>query len=531
MLAAISSATLLGVQGHPVTVEVHVGQGLPGFRSSACPTRSCRESRDRVRAAVLSQRAHLAEEARSPSTSRRRASARSGAGLDLAIAIGVLVADQQLPAEAVAGDRLRRRARARRLAAAGAGRRADGRRARRRRPPSCPCRPRREAAGRRARRRVRVGVHAARGRRRCSAGRRRGRADPPTDVGRRADRRPTSPTCAASPWPGGRSRSPPPAATTCCSSARPARGKTMLAQRLPGLLPPLDASDCARGHDGALGGRRAPAARRAGQSPAVPGARTTPARSSRSSAAARTRCGPARSARHGGVLFLDELGEFARRCSTACASRSRRASSGSPGPRPRRAAGPVPARRGHQPVPVRRRAPGSCQCDDGARLRYLRRLSGPLLDRFDLRVAVQRPRVDELLAVGGGEPTAVVARAGGARLATLALERAGRLNATLQVRCSTSSRRSTGGGPTRCCASEIERERLTGRGYHRIRRVARTIADLAGRPVDEIDVEHVEVALSAAAPRLPRRRVGGTGGVSRGPARSRLRGRAGRAST
>lgn len=50
--------------------------------------------------------------------------------------------------------------------------------------------------------------------------------------------------------------------------------------------------------------------------------------------------------------------------------------------------------------------------------------------------------------------------------------------------------------------TEIERDRLTGRGYHRIRRVARTIADLAGAdgggpgvPV-HVDVEHVEVALS-----------------------------------
>ena len=47
---------------------------------------------------------------------------------------------------------------------------------------------------------------------------------------------------------------------------------------------------------------------------------------------------------------------------------------------------------------------------------------------------------------------------------------------------------------------EIERDRLTGRGYHRIRRVARTIADLGGAETgcapDIVDVEHVEVALS-----------------------------------
>ena len=50
------------------------------------------------------------------------------------------------------------------------------------------------------------------------------------------------------------------------------------------------------------------------------------------------------------------------------------------------------------------------------------------------------------------------------------------------------------------CKAEIERDRLTGRGYHRIRRVARTIADLdgaaSGSTSDLVDVEHVEVALS-----------------------------------
>src|SRR4029078_2865210 len=50
--------------------------------------------------------------------------------------------------------------------------------------------------------------------------------------------------------------------------------------------------------------------------------------------------------------------------------------------------------------------PGSCQCDGAPRLRYLRRLSGPLLDRFDLRVGVAKPGVDDLLQSGGGECTA-----------------------------------------------------------------------------------------------------------------------------
>ncbi|MEO8162576.1 MAG: magnesium chelatase domain-containing protein, partial [Ilumatobacteraceae bacterium] len=48
------SATLLGVQGRPLDVEVHVGVGLPGFTIVGQPDEACRESRDRVRAALLS---------------------------------------------------------------------------------------------------------------------------------------------------------------------------------------------------------------------------------------------------------------------------------------------------------------------------------------------------------------------------------------------------------------------------------------------------------------------------------------------
>lgn len=47
MLAAISSATLLGVRGHPVSVEVHVANGLPAFNVVGLPDTSCRETRHR----------------------------------------------------------------------------------------------------------------------------------------------------------------------------------------------------------------------------------------------------------------------------------------------------------------------------------------------------------------------------------------------------------------------------------------------------------------------------------------------------
>ena len=102
MLAAVRSATLLGVEGRPVTVEVHISTGLPGFQIVGLPDEACRESRDRVRAAVMSSglawplsriTVNLA-----PSNQRK-----GGSGLDVAIAVGLLIANGEIPAEAVAG--------------------------------------------------------------------------------------------------------------------------------------------------------------------------------------------------------------------------------------------------------------------------------------------------------------------------------------------------------------------------------------------------------------------------------------------
>ncbi|HET9443758.1 MAG TPA: magnesium chelatase domain-containing protein, partial [Acidimicrobiales bacterium] len=102
MIASIPSATLLGVDGQPVTVEVHVSMGLPGFTVVGLPDASCREARDRVRAALLSSRLPWPQRRMTvnlaPSGVRK-----AGAGLDLAMAVGVLVAAGELPAERVEG--------------------------------------------------------------------------------------------------------------------------------------------------------------------------------------------------------------------------------------------------------------------------------------------------------------------------------------------------------------------------------------------------------------------------------------------
>ncbi|HAP75891.1 MAG TPA: hypothetical protein DCR14_07385 [Acidimicrobiaceae bacterium] len=196
---------------------------------------------------------------------------------------------------------------------------------------------------------------------------------------------------------------------------------------------------------------------------------------------------------HGGVLFLDELGEFAptvldglRQPLEEGVIRLARA----------RASAALPARflliAATNPCPCGGGPPGSCDCDEGARLRYLRRLSGPLLDRFDLRVGVERPAVDDLLAAGGGEPTAVVAqRVAAAR--SRSLERIGMTTANIPA-ARLDELAPIDDAARVMLRNHLERDVLTGRGYHRVRRVARTLADLwgAGELVGE---EHVVMAM------------------------------------
>lgn len=194
-------------------------------------------------------------------------------------------------------------------------------------------------------------------------------------------------------------------------------------------------------------------------------------------------------------MFLDELGEFAPSVLDAMRQpleegvvRVARA----------RASAALPARfllvAATNPCPCGGGAPGACECDDGARSRYVRRLSGPLLDRFDMRVGVQRTEVDDLLAHGGGEGTAqVAARVASAR--TMARRRnGGVLNAALSG-AALDEVASLDAGAQRLLRTELEAGRLTGRGYHRVRRVARTLADLDGEAAAMVHEPHVALAL------------------------------------
>jgi magnesium chelatase family protein len=102
VLAIVPSAVLHGVDGQPVRVEVHVSNGLPGFTVVGLPDTACRESRDRVRAALLSS--SLPWPMRRTTVNLAPSGVRKqGAGLDLAIAVGLLAAMGEVPPEGVAG--------------------------------------------------------------------------------------------------------------------------------------------------------------------------------------------------------------------------------------------------------------------------------------------------------------------------------------------------------------------------------------------------------------------------------------------
>ena len=122
----------------------------------------------------------------------------------------------------------------------------------------------------------------------------------------------------------------------------------------------------------------------------------------------------------------------------------------------------------------------------------MRRFSGPLLDRFDLRVAVSRPNTTDLISPVAGEPTSVVA-ARVAKARSLAFSRFGGTNSAL-TRQQLDSAAPLTKKAEQLLRKELEAGHLTGRGYHRVRRVARTIADLAGAP-QMIDETHLHLAL------------------------------------
>jgi magnesium chelatase family protein len=139
--------------------------------------------------------------------------------------------------------------------------------------------------------------------------------------------------------------------------------------------------------------------------------------------------------------------------------------------------------------------PGECRCSENARTRYRRRLSGPILDRFDLRVTVHRPDPTALLATTGGEATEAVAERV-ARARDLAADRGFAVNAAIPAR-RLDEVAPLDGGAARMLETALRQGRLTARGLARVRRVARTVADLDGAdPAAPLGAESIALAMA-----------------------------------
>ncbi|MEW6542440.1 MAG: magnesium chelatase domain-containing protein [Nitrospirota bacterium] len=105
MLAKVMSAALVGLDAHPIEVEVDIGGGLPQFSVVGLPDATVKESRDRVRAAL--KNTGFSFPVKKITVNLAPAGLKKeGSGLDLPIAVGILVAEEVLPAESVMGRTL-----------------------------------------------------------------------------------------------------------------------------------------------------------------------------------------------------------------------------------------------------------------------------------------------------------------------------------------------------------------------------------------------------------------------------------------
>jgi magnesium chelatase family protein len=492
-LATVLSRAQNGLRADPVTVEINLGPGMPGVSVVGLPDAAVRESRDRVKAAIANSGFRFPGTRRLVINLAPADLPKDGGRFDLAMALGILAASEQVP-----GDALARTEVLGELSLSGEIRPVAG---------ALPAALKAAAAGHRLLLPAANAAEAKLARRAqvfaaghlaelCSAlhagelSEAPAPAPPPCPVelpdladvrGQHQARRALEVAAA-----GGHS---------LLMVGPPGSGKSMLAQRLPGVLPPMTEDEAIE------------VAAIASVSPAGFDARRwglRPYRAPHHTASGVALVGGGSVPRPGeitlahlGVLFLDELPEFDRgvlevlreplETGAITVSRAARQSD-------------FPAQ--FQLVCAMNPCPcgylgdssGRCRCTPDRVRQYRAKISGPLLDRIDLQIFV--PRIEQRVLAAAGAPPAAEASAPVRARVTACRERQrarqGKANARLAPR--ELDRHCPLEPPARALLeTALQRLSLSARAFHRVLKVARTIADLAH--ADTLGAAHVAEAV------------------------------------
>jgi magnesium chelatase family protein len=493
-LAIVYSRAQVGVDAPLVSVEVHLSNGLPGLSIVGLPETAVKESKDRVRGAILNSRFEFPSR-RITINLAPADLPKEGGRFDLPIALGILAASGQIPSEPLARYEFLGE-----LALSGELRPVRGAL-----PAAMACKDARRALlaplgnANEAKLVSSLTVYGAQHLLDVCAHIRSGHTLHPYETDQyAAESRCREDLREVRGQPHAKR-----ALTVAAAGSHnllligpPGTGKTMLASRLPGILPPMQeqealetaavASVSNQGLDLAHWGARpfrAPHHTASGVALVGGGSQPRPGEVSLS---------------HNGVLFLDELPEFDRRVLEVL--REPLESGHITISRAARQAD-FPARfqllAAMNPCPCGYLGDGDrpCSCSPEQIRRYRARVSGPLLDRIDLQVEV--PRLPHALLRGEtSEESSATVREQVYRARTRQIDRAGKPNALITTRdierhCSLSEK------DYQLLEQAMERLRLSPRAYHRILKVARTIADLADS--DGITTPHLTEAIGYRA--------------------------------